>query len=371
MEKSSARIAVATKNGLYFISSYAGRRKWETDGPFLEKEDVNKVIMNDRGKMYAATLTEGVFSSGDSGRTWEPSSRGLNVRKVWTLEIDPFDADTIYAGTQYGHIFRSGDSGSTWSEVVGLHSAPGREGWGVDWGWGTTGLTIHTIKADPTMRGRIYTITSGTGTYRTDDSGETWTLIKNGVNLACPVGSQENPYSRKESTPEERLEEHLRDVHSCSHKLALTSEPGTVFQQNHCGVYVSRDYGNQWVDISPGEHMRFGFPIDVVENGGRHVFTVPVPDRDDVCKDHNVCIRGQLSVFRTDDAGSTWVSLFRGLPDGVHTNVLRDSFTHDGMADPGVYFGTTTGEVYCSLDLGENWHEIARGLGRIQGLTAL
>jgi hypothetical protein len=43
---------------------------------------------------------------------------------------------------------------------------------------------------------------------------------------------------------------------------------------------------------------------------------------------------------------------------------------HDGMNKPGLYFGTSTGEVYGSLDLGDSWMQIGSGLGRVQGISA-
>lgn len=370
MKINSVKIGVATKNGACFLTSDEERSHWDASTPFLVGESVNRIIMDREGELFAATLTEGVFKSADGGKSWNPSSRGLNVRKVWTLENDPHEAGTIYAGTQYGHLFRTTDSGNSWEEVVGLHKAPQRDKWGVDWGYGTTGLTIHTVKLDPAKKGRIYIIASGTGAYRSDDAGETWDLIKNGINGACPIGADENPYSRPGSTPDERLEEHLDQVHSCFHKLALSSNPGTIFQQNHCGVYLSRDYGNLWKDISPDRKTRFGFPVDIVENRNSNAFVIPVPLNEEICKEHNVCIRGQLSVYRTGDFGETWEKLEKGLPSGVHTNVLRDAFSHGSLASPGVYFGTTTGEVYGSTDLGETWNLLAKGLGRIQGITA-
>jgi hypothetical protein len=51
--------------------------------------------------------------------------------------------------------------------------------------------------------------------------------------------------------------------------------------------------------------------------------------------------------------------------------VLRDSVTSDDQKNHGIYFGTTTGEVYASIDNGNTWKEIAKGLGRIQGLSFL
>ena len=75
--------------------------------------------------------------------------------------------------------------------------------------------------------------------------------------------------------------------------------------------------------------------------------------------------------MRTDDSGKTWNHMGSGLPHNVHSVVLRDGMSQDSLDEPGIYFGTTTGELYGSTDLGESWKLIADGLGRIQGISVL
>jgi photosystem II stability/assembly factor-like uncharacterized protein len=69
---------------------------------------------------------------------------------------------------------------------------------------------------------------------------------------------------------------------------------------------------------------------------------------------------GHAAVWRTRDAGGSWQKLDRGLPHaGAYLGVLREGMATDGLDDPGIYFGTSTGQVFASADAGENWHEIA------------
>ncbi len=370
MGKSPVKIAVSTTKGAYLLSSDENRKDWNSVGPFLAEESVNNVTSDRSGKLFASTLTEGVFSSSDSGKTWVPSSRGLLVKKVWTVEADKHEDGVLYAGTHYGHLFRSLDSGRTWSEVAGLHNAPLRDTWGVDWAMGTIGLALHTVKSDPAKKGRLFVVSSGGGPYRSDDSGETWKLLKDGVAESCPVGAKDFYGVNAEKSDSERLKEHLDSVHKCTHKLAIsTANPGLVYQQNHCGVFSSTDSGDSWKDISPSPDVRHGFPIALTEKGGSSLFVVPAYQGK--CKEHNSCIQGQLEVNRTGDGGKTWTRLSNGLPNGVHTVALRDSMATDDLDNPGVYFGTTTGEVYCSTDNGDNWRRVTGNLGRVQGVSVL
>ncbi len=365
------KVALATKNGAYFLTPDEERKKWDLSKPFLMDENVNKVVGDGYGNYFAASLSEGVFKSTDSGKTWTPSNKGLHVRKVWEIEADPHHRGTVYAGTQFGHLFKSTNSGDNWEEMVSLHDAPNRQNWGIDWGYNTTGLTIHTIKFDPTTPDRIFIVAAGNGTYRSDDGGKTWKSLKNGLNSTCTIDTDKLISSASDiAPPEEKLSKHLAEVHSDTHKIVVSPKDGRVYQQNHCGTFFSDNHGDLWRDVSIDKHNRFGFSVDLVESGAPHVFIVPVPDTGE-CKDHNVCIQGQLSVYSTTDGGKSWTRHTKGLPDKVHTNVLRDSFTHDNTEHPGLYFGTTTGDMYFSGDLGNSWKNIGTGLGRIQGVNVV
>lgn len=240
-------LGIGTTKGGYVLLSDIARRRWKKYGPFLKDESVNSLTYSPRTrKLYAATLTEGVFASENLGRTWRPLSRGLSVRKVWTVEVDPKTSSTLYAGTHYGHLFRSKDGGKSWQEVVGLHKAPKRNEWGIDWTFGTTGLCIHTIRLDSAESNRIYIVSSGSGPYRSDDAGETWKILQEGVLTTCPVGEKPDaPHIPKEERSLE-LQKHLNMEHTCTHNFVLSRKNrDVIYQQNHCGVYRSIDAGER------------------------------------------------------------------------------------------------------------------------------
>jgi len=364
-------VAVCTESGAYLLTSDTGTKKWRRFGPMLKEESVNSMAYDPKqGRLFAATHTEGVFVSDDLGKKWRPANKGLHVRKVWTIELDSKKPSMLYAGTQYGHLFKSDNSGEAWEEVGGLFEAPGRKEWGVDWGFGTTGLCIHTIRVDQRNSKRLYIVASGNGPYRSDDGGATWRRLLDGVMDGCPIGGEENAPAVPRPDRDAKMEEHLKQVHVCTHKLAISkAAPQVAFQQNHCGVYLSRDGGDHWEDISPPPKTRHGFPIVIVENGRRMALTVPAYQGPESggCTKHNSCIRGQLMVLRTDNDGKGWKKLTTGLPRGVHTCVLRDAMA---SGPRGVYFGTTTGEVYGTEDEGDSWHMMLEGVNRIQGVSS-
>jgi hypothetical protein len=58
-----------------------------------------------------------------------------------------------------------------------------------------------------------------------------------------------------------------------------------------------------------------------------------------------------------------------GLPqEDAHLGVLRQAMVIDTQDVPGVYFGTSTGQVFASADEGDTWTEIASYLPAISSV---
>ncbi|MBA2482147.1 MAG: hypothetical protein H0V44_15915 [Planctomycetes bacterium] len=77
-------------------------------------------------------------------------------------------------------------------------------------------------------------------------------------------------------------------------------------------------------------------------------------------------IGGKPVVYRTSDAGATWTRQDAGLPrEQAWLTVKRQAFAADDGSDIGLYFGTTSGEVWASTDAGASWSQIAAHLPHI------
>ena|SRR5690349_4926956 len=126
-------------------------------------------------------------SSDDFGRTWTkpevslirfPEDTGAALKRIWQIRPGPADEpDTLYAGVEPAALFESHDGGETWSLVRGLWNHPHREKWQPGGG----GLCLHTILPDPAGRARITVAISTGGVYRTDDGGHSWQPRNHGV----------------------------------------------------------------------------------------------------------------------------------------------------------------------------------------------
>jgi hypothetical protein len=78
---------------------------------------------------------------------------------------------------------------------------------------------------------------------------------------------------------------------------------------------------------------------------------------------------GRLAVYRSN-RGARWQEMRNGLPQASYEGVLRGAMSADQLDPGGVYFGTTSGAIYGTCDVGESWFEITRGLPRILSVEA-
>jgi photosystem II stability/assembly factor-like uncharacterized protein len=101
----------------------------------------------------------------------------------------PDEPDTLYCGVEPAALFKSTDAGASWSLVKGLYDHPHRS----QWMPGGGGLCLHTVLPDPTNSKRLYVAISTGGVYRTDDGGENWQPRNNGVRAQFLPPDQQYP----------------------------------------------------------------------------------------------------------------------------------------------------------------------------------
>ena len=151
----------------------------------------------------------------------------------------------------------------------------------------------------------------------------------------------------------------------------LTLAPGCsdrLYQQNHCGMYRSDDGGASWRSIENGLPSSFGFPVAAHPRDADTLFFLPL----------NGDTKGRYppdaraAVWRSRDGGAHWADGRAGLPQsGAYFGVMRQALATDALDPAGVYFGTSNGSVYASLDEGETWECIARDLPAISSVETM
>jgi photosystem II stability/assembly factor-like uncharacterized protein len=140
------------------------------------------------------------------------------------------------------------------------------------------------------------------------------------------------------------------------HKLVRSPADGDrMYQQNHVGMHRSDDAGQTWTEITEGLPTEFGFAAATHPYDRDTFYVIPLdPGHGRTMPD------GHAAVWRTRDAGSSWQPLDRGLPQrDAHVGVLREAMAVDSEDAPGLYFGTSTGQIFASADEGDSWTQIA------------
>jgi photosystem II stability/assembly factor-like uncharacterized protein len=128
-----------------------------------------------------------IRTSDDFGQSWSeaerqavrfPESSGLSLAQVWQIVPGrPEEPDVVWCGVEPAALFRSDDAGESWAPVEGLLNHEHRPRWMPGGG----GLCLHTIVLDPSNPDRMGIAISTAGFYRTDDGGATWRARNSGV----------------------------------------------------------------------------------------------------------------------------------------------------------------------------------------------
>ncbi len=347
-------LLVGTKKG-GFIVERAGHSGWTVRGPLCAGWAIHDMSWDPVTRsIYAAGGSPwygpGVWRSDDLGGTWTHSSDGLSyggdgpaIPTVWNVTPS---AAGILAGVEPAGLFRSLDGGATWTHVSGLRDHPSTP----EWQPGQGGLILHSIVVDPADVNRIWVGISAVGTFHSADGGATWQTQNRGV--------------RADFAPVQYPE-----FGQCVHKLVKAAgERDLLLQQNHCGVYRSRDGGAQWEEITAGLPGEFGFPMAGHPRYGSTAWVIPLngADRGRYMPD------GAAAVWRTRDAGDTWTRLSAGLPqENAYLGVLREAMAVDQGGAAAVYFGTSNGQLYAGADEGETWQLISEFLPPIWSVEAV
>ena len=144
--------------------------------------------------------------------------------------------------------------------------------------------------------------------------------------------------------------------------------PDRLYQQNHCGIYRIDRPSTRWERIGdnmPADVGDIGFPVELHPRDPDTAWVFPM-DGTDVWP--RTSPDGRPAVFVTHDAGASWERQDTGLPARGWLTVKRQAMTTDSADPVGVYFGTTSGEIWASADEGAHWRRIAEHLPEIYSI---
>jgi photosystem II stability/assembly factor-like uncharacterized protein len=275
----------------------------------------------DDGTIFSANWDD-VVRSTDRGRSWQaitvsPPPPGDRLRQ-FVLALSPaFASDrTVFAATRHGEVFRSDDAGDpgTWERLGGFDE----------------GQRVRSLAVSPDYT-HDRTLYAGTvsGVFGSDDGGRTWSAT--GPRMA---------------TPPEGGEDDLGALVAMS--PAYRSD-GTVFAGTDGGLFVTRDGGRSWVEVTA--------PPLTTSSQVEAVAVSP-----DYAEDRTVLVSTrELGLVRSTDGGRSFqrvgVELFdanRIIADFTNPTSMPIQFSPSFATDRTVFAYAET-DVLRSTDGGQSW----------------
>jgi hypothetical protein len=368
-------LLVSTRKGAWIFRTDAMRLAWDVDGPHFLGHIISHLVLDprDHTTLLAAAKTghlgPTIFRSTDWGHTWQEAAQppafskapeGETGRAVdhtfWLTPAHSNEPNVWYAGTSPQGLFRSLDGGLTWAGLSSINDNPQYREWmGSEKDGTPDGPKLHSIIVDPRDPNHLYFAMSGGGVHESLDRGETWRLLITGMAVVEGFGfDAANPA--------------FHDPHCLR---LCPSNPDRLYQQNHCGIYRIERPAESWDRIGrsmPKDVGDIGFTMTVHPRDDKTVWVFPM-DGTQVWP--RTSPDGKPAVYVTHDGGETWQRKDAGMPkEQAWWTVKRQAMCCDSHDPVGLYFGTTSGELWMSRDAGRNWECIAQHLPEIYAVEA-
>ncbi len=400
----TVKLLVGTRKGAFIYTSDERREKWGVSEPVLPGWSFYHMsgdTRSDPPRLYAAAnhwaWGRSVAKSSDLGKTWDYRSENLAfppdmkspnpgpgpggapgewqstppgvIGNVWNVTPGHVsEPGVIYAGTQPAGLFRSQDWGYSWQPVEGINRYPNRKYWT---GTGGGDSCIHSVHVHPNDPKRIFLCVGAGGCYESKDGGDNWDLFSHNAIVTNEMGKKLMAELASQAPADISGLPPGRDPAAIDelHRMRLDPKnPDRLWGQAHFGVFKSEDAGNTWQDVTEGLPSFHGFPIAVTHHEPDAVFVVPL----DYGQDNFRVAPGQFAVYRTRDSGKSWERLTNGLPGpSDYQSAYREGLDTDGLDPEAVYVGTSNGEVYAGLEVGERWQRLPGTLPPILSVTAV
>lgn len=358
------QILVGTAKGLIVYKAEV------QSSPILEKIHfagfaVNMVYQDERTNRWWAGVShkhwgQKLHYTDNQGETWKnvkmPSYQGrtlLNgktakLRQIWCMAHGGTDKpNELWLGTDPGGLFYSKNKGESFELVESLWSHPSRQIAGQWFGAGSDFPFIHTIIVNPNDSNHIYIAVSCAGVFESKDGGASWHPKNKGLVAAY--------------LPNPNVE-----VGHDPHLLVMSAKDSKViWQQNHCGVFYTKDGGENWIDVSVREGLpNYGFAIAMDEQNPAKAWVIPVES-----DEQRIAPKLKLDVYMTADFGKNWDTVSQGLPQkNTFDIVLRHAFT---KKDDLLVFGTTNGNVYYSGVENMGWKQLTNNLTKVNSVIVI
>jgi hypothetical protein len=343
-------LLVGTKKGLFALEGEPGGEFAVTARAFAG-QPVEYAMRDPRSGRVLASVTTGwygpkIYYADDPAGEWTqaegvelPENADKALERIWVIVAGEDDAP-LYAGGDPGVLFESRDGGATWELNQTLWEHPTRP----EWTPGGGGLCLHSIVPWPGEPEKLALAMSAVGVWLTDDQGDTWRHGNRGLRAGyMPDETQEETLSlcvhnlhRARKRPERMFMQFHGGVYrsddageswtaigdglpsdfgfpmaldpadpDSAYVIPLKADMDRVTPEGHVRVYETRDAGATWTargDGLPAEHAYLTVLRQAFDTRGEG----------DGLELYFGATSGE--VFGSGDAGATWFTAAAHLP---------------------------------------------------------
>ena len=289
-----------------------------------------------------------VSSAGGGGRGGGGGGGGRGGETMYSvgggesgyIAPDPRNPNIFYAGSQGALLTRFDRSTGLARDVqvypLFFSGMPARD-LVERWQW------TFPIVFDPLDPRVLYT--SSQHLWRTTNEGQSWDRVSPDLTRADPktLGDSGGPITKDQNGPE---------IYGTIFTIAPSRlEHGVIWTGSDDGlVYVTRDNGKNWKNITPKDLPAFG-RISLIEASPSKPATAYMAAKLYQSDDRRPYL------YRTDDYGATWTKIVKGIPDYDFAHAIRED-----PKRPGLLFAGTEHGIYVSFDNGAEWQSLRLNL---------
>ena len=279
-------------------------------------------------------------ASGITNADWFVTNGGDGFRSA----VDPEDPNTIYATLQHGVIVRFD---KRTGQRIGIQPQPGREEDPPRWNWDTPFII------SPHSRTRLYIASDRL--YRSDDRGETWTVISGQLSRA--LDRDKLPVMGRVWSIDAVAKNASTAFFGNASALAESQKKdGLIYVGTDDGlVQITEDGGKSWRKIEKFPGVADMAYVSRIITSNHDADTAYVAFENHQNNDFKPYL------LKTTDAGRTWTSLTSNLPKNGPVWSIAEDHVNPNLLFTGTEFG-----LFFSVDAGHKWIQLKGGLPTIQ-----
>ncbi len=327
---------------------------------------------------YIGAATGGIFKTTNGGESWDNVFEGAPLISIGDLEIDPADENTIFVGTGEANassfsflgngIYKSTDAGQTWEHM------------GLDYSAYIGRIVVDHSNSNNVFAaacGTLFSPDEHRGVYRSRDGGHTWEKVLFLTDSTSAIDLVQHPQDPNVlfATMWERIRGlNYRTSFGMSSGVYKTEDGGDTWVKITNGLPTGYNVGRIGIDISrTNPNVMYAFyDMDYYEvrvyrsdNGGTSWYRTNDGDlqamnsnfgwyfgqiRVDIHNENIIYVYG-VDAFRSNDGGNEYTTM--GYYD-LHVD------HHAMYMDPNIslYLEGNDGGLYISTDYAESWIKV-------------